>query len=340
MGFDDDELRRLMGLAVAESVAAQPISTPNPPVGAILVDSTGAVVGRGHTQAPGGPHAEVMALREAGASARGATAVVTLEPCNHTGRTGPCAQALIDAGVAAVHYAVADPHATAAGGAETIRAAGVAVSGGVGADLVEAGPLRGWLMRQRHHRPWVTAKIATTIDGRISAPDGTSRWITGSQARAHAHEIRARIDAIVVGTGTALADDPSLTARAPDDSLYPHQPVRVVLGRRAVPREYKLHSDHGFLAVASHDPADVLDSLPEANWILVEGGPAIIGAFADAGLIDEVHQYLAPTLLGAGRPAVASATVATLTDAHSYRRSSVLELGTDLFIGYTRTGGA
>ena len=331
MDFDGAMLR-----AIDASRAAQGISSPNPPVGAVIVAPDGAVVGVGATQPPGGPHAEIMALRQAGESARGATAVVTLEPCNHTGRTGPCAQALLEAGITAVVYAVADPNPTAAGGARTLHAAGVTVHEGVGLDAAEAGPLRPWLFRQRHGRPLVTAKIATTIDGRIAAPDGTSQWITGPAARAHAHEIRSRIDAIVVGTGTALRDNPKLTARRPDGQPYAHQPTRVVTGRRDLPADAALRGGPGYLHVHSHDPAAVLAVLPDALWVLVEGGPSIIGAFADADLIDEIDHYLAPALLGAGASSVDAYRVTTLTDKREFRRDHVTEVGDDLYVRYRR----
>ncbi len=322
-----------MRRALAESAKAWGTSSPNPPVGAVILDVDGMVVGVGHTQPPGGPHAEVMALRDAGAAALGGTAVVTLEPCNHTGRTGPCAQALIDAGVAAVHYAVADPNPAASGGALTLREAGVDVVGEVLADVVEAGPLRGWLSRQRHGRPLVTLKLAATLDGRIAAPDRTSQWITGPQAREHAHLQRSRADAIVVGTGTAITDDPSLAARRAEGDLYPHQPTRVVMGMRDIADTARLRDGtSAFVHVRSHDPRDVIDALPEASWVIVEGGPSIAGAFLAAGLVDEVHAYLAPTLLGGGAAAVADPTVGTLADAHRFLRAGVETLGDDLLV--------
>ncbi|UQE73200.1 MULTISPECIES: bifunctional diaminohydroxyphosphoribosylaminopyrimidine deaminase/5-amino-6-(5-phosphoribosylamino)uracil reductase RibD [unclassified Gordonia (in: high G+C Gram-positive bacteria)] len=329
-------IERAMRLAIETSRGAQGFSSPNPPVGAVILDAEGGVAGVGHTQPPGGPHAEIVALRDAGRAARGGTAVVTLEPCNHTGRTGPCSEALIDAGVTAVHFGVSDPNPIAAGGAESLRAADVTVTGGVLSDEIRRGPLRPWLFRQAHGRPFVTAKIAATLDGRIAAPDGTSRWITGAQARAHAHTQRSRLDAIVIGTGTALADDPSLTARRPDGSLYAHQPTRVVVGQRDLPAGAKLLDDTAPLVqVRSYDPRDVLDAVPDALWVLVEGGPGILGAFLAAGVVDEVQYYLAPTILGDGSPAVLDRTVTTLTQAHRFRRESVTELGDDLLVTLT-----
>ncbi|MFT4125159.1 MAG: bifunctional diaminohydroxyphosphoribosylaminopyrimidine deaminase/5-amino-6-(5-phosphoribosylamino)uracil reductase RibD [Gordonia sp. (in: high G+C Gram-positive bacteria)] len=322
-----------MAAAITESRRALGHASPNPAVGAVILAADGTIVGRGHTQPPGGPHAEIMALRAAGGVARGATAVVTLEPCNHTGRTGPCAQALIDAGVARVVYAVADPNPAAAGGARRLRSAGIDVIGGVGAAEARSGPLRGWLFRQHHGRPLVTAKIAATLDGRIAAPDGTSQWITGAAARARAHEQRAQIDAIVVGSGTAIRDNPALTARLPDGTFAAHQPIRVVMGERPLPADARLRDDAAPTRhVRTHDPAAVLAALPEATWVLVEGGPRILGAFADAGLIDEVEAYLAPTILGAGAAAVASSQVTTLSQRHDFTVGSVITLGPDVLL--------
>ncbi|WP_253663273.1 bifunctional diaminohydroxyphosphoribosylaminopyrimidine deaminase/5-amino-6-(5-phosphoribosylamino)uracil reductase RibD [Williamsia maris] len=324
--------------AIAESLRARGVSSPNPPVGAVIVDDTGVVVGRGHTQPVGGPHAEVMALRDAGDRARGATAVVTLEPCDHTGRTGPCTRALLDAGVSRVIYAVDDPNPGAGGGATTLRSAGTAVEAGLLADVVRDGPLREWLFRQRTSRPHVTAKIAATLDGRIAAPDGTSQWITGSGARERVHVDRGELDAIVVGTGTVLRDDPTLTARFPDGTLREHQPVRVVLGNRPIPSGARiLGPDAPTVHVPGHDPVAVLSALDDALHVQVEGGPTILGAFFAAGLVDRVQVYLAPTILGGGAAAVDDHSVQTLTDAHRFVRSGLEILGDDVLITLTST---
>lgn len=322
-----------MRRALAESAKAQPLSTPNPPVGAVIVDADGTVVGVGYTHEAGGPHAEVVALAAAGDRAAGGTAYVTLEPCNHTGRTGPCAEALIAAGVAAVHFAVADPNPAASGGGATLRAAGVEVTSGLGADEAESGPLRAWLHRQRTGRPFVTAKFAATMDGRSAAPDGTSQWITGPQAREYVHAERAKLDAIVVGTGTVLADDPALTARRPDGSLHPRQPLRVVVGEREIPATARvLDASAPTLILRTRDLAAVLTEVGDRSNIQVEGGPRLLGAFAAAGLVDRVQAYLAPALLGAGVAALDEPTVRTLTDMHRFRRESVVELGEDLLV--------
>lgn len=330
-------IERAMTLALDASAAARGVSSPNPPVGAVILDASGAVTGVGHTQPAGGPHAEVMALREAGETARGGTAVVTLEPCNHTGRTGPCTEALIDAGITTVAYAISDPNPVAAGGRRRLVEAGITVYRRVGEAQARSGPLRHWLFRQEHGRPFVTAKLATTADGRVAAPDRTSQWITGTDARNHAHEQRAALDAIIIGTGTALNDDPSLTARRPDGTFYPHQPARVVVGKSELPADAKVRDGRAPLIQArSYDPHDVLDALPDALWVLVEGGPGILGAFLSAGLVDEVQHYLAPMILGDGSPAVLDPGVTTLAQAHRFRRESVAALGDDLLITLTR----
>ncbi len=336
---DGDEAMRA---AIELSWTAAGRTSPNPAVGALVFDADGRVCGAGTTAPPGGPHAEAAALAQAGERARGGTAVVTLEPCDHTGRTGPCSRALIEAGVARVVFAVADPTAQASGGAETLRRAGVEVVGGVSAADVEAGPLRPWLHRQRTGRPQVTLKTAATIDGRVAAPDGTSRWITGEAARAEVHERRARVDAILVGTGTVLADDPALTARHPDGSLRGHQPLRVVVGDRPVPAGSRiLDTAARTLIVPGHDPAAVLARLADTCCdVQVEGGPRLAGAFLGAGLVDRIEHYLAPAVLGDGRAAVEGVGARTIADLRRFRlRGPVRALGDDLLLTYDRVTG-
>ncbi|WP_051918578.1 bifunctional diaminohydroxyphosphoribosylaminopyrimidine deaminase/5-amino-6-(5-phosphoribosylamino)uracil reductase RibD [Prescottella defluvii] len=322
-----------MRLALEASQAVRGSTSPNPPVGAVILDVSGAVAGVGATQPPGGPHAEVVALAAAGQRARGGTAVVTLEPCNHRGRTGPCSQALIDAGIAAVHFAARDPNPAAAGGAQTLRDAGVTVTAGTLADDVEHGPLRAWLHRQRTGRPHVTWKFAATLDGRSAAADGTSQWITGPEARARVHADRARLDAVVVGTGTVLEDDPWLTARLPDGSLAPHQPLRVVVGTRDVPATARVLDDAApTLIVRTRDVDEVLAALADHDDVLVEGGPRLAGAFLAAGRVDRIQAYIAPVVLGAGSHAVEDAGVSTIADALRFRRENVEVLGDDLLL--------
>ena len=250
--------------------------------------------------------------------------VVALDAARH-------AVDLFDAGVARVVYAVADPNPIAAGGAQALRDAGIEVVPGVGDAAVAEGPLRAWLHRQRTGRPLVIVKTAATLDGRVAAPDGTSQWITGEQARADAHAVRGGLDAIVVGTGTVATDDPSLTARTAGGSLCAHQPVRIVLGNRDLPSDAKVFDGAApTQQVRSHDPHDVLAAVPDALTILVEGGPAVIGAFLAADLVDEVHAYLAPMLLGAGANAVAEPGVTTLAQAHRFTLVDVRRLGADM----------
>lgn len=327
------DLYAALDLAIEESAAARGVSTPNPPVGAVILDRDGTVAGRGRTAAAGGPHAEVVALTQAGDAARGGTAVVTLEPCDHTGRTGPCTQALIAAGIARVAYAAADPNPLAAGGAHTLREAGLDVT-----HLdIEPWPLTEWLFRQRHGRPMITVKLAATVDGRIAAPDGTSQWITGPAARERVHRERSQLDAIIVGTGTVVADDPALTARSPDGAPYPHQPTRIVLGERDVPSDAKVLTGPGeSRIVRSHDPLGALAAAGDAVNVQVEGGSTVIGAFLAAGLVDRVQAYIAPVLLGAGLPALTIPGVGTLTDALRMRLDSVERIGDDVLLTLVR----
>jgi len=322
-----------MHRALAASVAVHGTTSPNPPVGAVILDAAGRVVGVGATAPAGGPHAEVSALREAGLRARGGTAVVTLEPCAHHGRTPPCTEALAGAGVATVVFAVRDPHPRAGGGAAVLRAAGVAVVEGVLADGAARGPLRAWLHAVRTGRPHVTWKFAATLDGRSAAADGTSRWITGAGARAEVHELRAAVDAIVVGTGTMLADDPTLTARRPDGSPRDHSPLRVVVGYRDVPRGFALDAPD-VLHLRTHDPDAVLSALHVRGVVdvLLEGGPRLAGAFVAAHRVDRVLAYLAPALLGAGPAALADAGVGTIADIARLQVDEVRRVGPDVLV--------
>jgi len=314
-----------------------PAHGPNPRVGCVLLDPDGRPVAEGFHRGAGTPHAEAAALtaaRASGVDPRGTTAVVTLEPCAHHGRTGPCADALIEAGVAAVHIAVSDPNPVATGGADRLRAAGIEVTAGTLADQGEE-LLRPWLHAMRTGRPYVTLKLATSLDGRVAAADGTSRWITGPQARAHAHAVRAQVDAIAVGTGTALTDDPSLTARTVDGGLVRHQPLRVVVGRRAVPDDARLRGPGGpLLHLPDHDPDAVLAELArrEVRHVLVEGGPTLATALLAADAVDELHAYVAPVLLGAGATAVGDLGVTTIGEAARFTTHDVTRLGDDVLL--------
>jgi diaminohydroxyphosphoribosylaminopyrimidine deaminase / 5-amino-6-(5-phosphoribosylamino)uracil reductase len=318
-------------LALAETVRGR--TSPNPAVGAVLIDAAGRLVGEGATAAAGGPHAEVVALAEAGERARGGTAVVTLEPCAHTGRTGPCTEALIEAGVARVVYAVVDPNPEAAGGGERLRAAGIEVISGVEAHAAASGALRPWLHAVRTGRPYVTWKFAATLDGRVAAADYTSRWISSAASRADAHRLRGAVDAVLVGSGTVLADDPHLTVRDADRPGE-HQPLRVVLDRRhRVPDDARvLDGAAETVVLDTAAPQFALKALYDrgVRHVLVEGGPTLAGAFVEARCVDEVIAYLAPTLLGAGPAALGDAGIATLADALMLEVESVSRLGDDI----------
>ncbi|AKK11173.1 bifunctional diaminohydroxyphosphoribosylaminopyrimidine deaminase/5-amino-6-(5-phosphoribosylamino)uracil reductase RibD [Corynebacterium uterequi] len=324
-------LDAVLARALSLGEAARGTTSPNPPVGAVVVDSDGRIVGEGHTQPPGGPHAEIMALADAGPRARGATAVVTLEPCNHQGRTGPCTQALLSAGIARVIYLTPDPNPKAAGGAAWLRQRGVDVR----YHDVEVAALRPWLTSVRLGRPHVTLKVAQTLDGFSAAADGTSQWITGPEARHHVHADRARRDAIVVGTGTALADNPSLTAR---DVGATRQPRRVVVGTRDITGVASNLVRLGFEQYPSIDEALAALQADGAVDVLVEGGPTLAGAFLRAGKVDALRCYLAPLLLGEGRSIIGGGLAATLSEAVAWRRIAVGEVGEDLVLDFVRKG--
>ncbi len=274
-----------------------------------------------------------MALRAAGERARGGTAVVTLEPCSHHGRTPPCTEALRAAGVARVVYAVGDPNPQAAGGGRWLAERGVGVEAGLLADEAERGALRAWLHRQRTGRPHVTWKYAATLDGRVAAADGTSRWISSVESRAEVHLMRTRVDAIVVGRGTVLADDPALTARDADGLLLERQPLRVVVGEGELPAGAKVLDGSAPTAhVRTRDPHAVLADLADRGVVdvLLEGGPTLAGAFAGAGVIDRVVAYIAPALLGDGAVALGASGVSTITGAHRMVVEQVTMSGPDV----------
>jgi len=320
-------------LALAETVRGR--TSPNPAVGAVVLDAEGHLAGEGATAPAGGPHAEVAALAEAGEQARGGTAVVTLEPCAHSGRTGPCTAALTAAGIARVVYAVDDPNPEAAGGAQRLRDAGVEVIAGVDTHAAATGALRPWLHAMSTGRPFVTWKFAATLDGRVAAADYTSRWISSAASRADVHRLRDTVDAIVVGSGTVLADDPQLTVRD-GDTLAERQPLRVVLDRRhRIPQDARvLDSTAETVVLDTAVPQFALKGLYDrgARHVLLEGGPTLAGAFVEARCVDEVVAYLAPLLLGAGPSALGDAGIGTLADATVLEIESVTRLGDDVKI--------
>ncbi len=334
-----DRARMAAAVDAAERVRGR--TSPNPAVGAVLVPADAAGpedVLVGVTSPPGGPHAEAAVLAAAGPRAAGATLYVTLEPCAHHGRTPPCADAVVAAGVDRVVLGVLDPDPLVDGrGRNVLRAAGVAVEVGVAADLV-AEQLAGYLAHRRTGRPWIVLKLASTLDGRIAAPDGTSRWITGPEARRDAHRLRAVSDAVVVGAGTVRADDPRLTVRLDRDD--PHhrgpdaQPLRVVLGRApagaAVLPALEL----------TGTPGEVVAELGRrgAVQVLVEGGARVAHDFHAAGLVDRYVVYLAPALFGGddARPLFSGPGAATLAELWRGRACSVTSLGTDVRIELAR----
>ncbi|KTS90883.1 DeoR faimly transcriptional regulator [Microbacterium testaceum] len=317
----------------------------NPQVGAVILSPTGEILAEGYHRGAGTPHAEVDALSQlAPGTARGATAVVTLEPCNHTGRTGPCAVALIDAGVGRVVFALDDPTAAAAGGADRLRAAGVDVERGVEKDAAEE-LVHDWVALQRTGRPHVTVKWAQSLDGRAAADDGTSQWVTGPAARRDVHSRRAAADAIVAGTGTVRADDPALTARDDDGTLLAAQPVPVIIGEsETAPDAAVRRHPREPLFFATHDLKTVLADLAGRGIqrVFVEGGPTLASAFVRDGLADELLVYVAPVLLGGSRLALGDVGVPTIDAARRLAVASVQTLGDDLLIvahPTTRTQG-
>jgi diaminohydroxyphosphoribosylaminopyrimidine deaminase/5-amino-6-(5-phosphoribosylamino)uracil reductase len=331
---------------------------PNPSVGCVLVRD-GRVVGEGFHRQAGGPHAEVIALAAAGANARGATAYVSLEPCAHFGRTPPCTDALLAAGIARVACALRDPNPRVDGsGLAALARGGVAVESGLLA--AEAAELnRGFVRRIQSGRPWVTLKIAASLDGRTALADGSSRWITGEAARADVQRLRARAAAIVTGIGTVLADDPALTVRDPALELAGRRPLRVVLDSQLrIPATAQVLDAAAptlvFTAAAAEacaleargarfetlpgrggllDLAALLERLGalECNEVVVEAGPTLAGGFLDAGLVEELVLYVAPCVLGdAARPMFALPRLERMAERHNFVLCETCQIGEDL----------
>jgi diaminohydroxyphosphoribosylaminopyrimidine deaminase/5-amino-6-(5-phosphoribosylamino)uracil reductase len=315
-----------MRAALTAAAAVRARTSPNPWVGAVVVSAEGIIVGTGATEPPGGRHAEIVALAEAGAEAAGSTVVCTLEPCSHHGRTPPCTEAIIAAGVRRVVVGVVDPDERVAGtGIAALRAAGVEVEVGVLAD--EAGAqLAPYLHHRRTGRPYVVCKLAMSLDGGTAAPDGTSQWITGADARRDTHRLRAESDAILVGAGTVRADDPALTVRHVEGD----DPLRVVLG--AAPADARVRPCLEWTG----ELGDLLDELGSRGIVqlMIEGGAQVVGSFHRAGLIDRYVLYVAPALFGGtdALPAIGGATVPSLADLWRGRFDAVEQIGADLRI--------
>jgi diaminohydroxyphosphoribosylaminopyrimidine deaminase/5-amino-6-(5-phosphoribosylamino)uracil reductase len=318
-----------------ELAANGPAKGVNPQVGCVVLNAAGETIAEGWHRGSGTAHAEVDALSKLSPEqAAGATFVVTLEPCNHTGKTGPCAVALVEARVGRVVYAATDPGHASSGGAERLREAGIDVIGGVLETEVEE-LLEEWMLAARLGRPHVTVKWASSLDGRAAAADGSSQWISGPESRKLVHEQRAAADAIVVGTGTLLADDPSLTARQEDGSLHAEQPVPVIIGKRQVPASARVYQ-HPLepIVVGHNDLHAALTDLFEQGirTVYVEGGPTLASAFIASGFADRLYVYLAPTLLGGDKLALGDLGIPTISQRIDLHITSVETLGDDLFI--------
>lgn len=313
-----------MERAVELAWAARRLSPPNPWVGCVILSSDGAVLGEGATAAPGGPHAEITALNQAGSRSRGSTLVTTLEPCSHYGRTPPCSAAIVSAGVTRVVAGIEDPDPNVSGrGIAALAEAGLSVEVGCGAAHVTA-QLRPYLHHRRTGLPFVVLKLAVTLDGRIAAPDGSSRWITGPESRADVHLLRARSDAVLVGAGTVRADDPELNVREVEGP----DPIRVVLGEAASDGRVQ-----PAVHVSGAEP-DILKELAARGvlQVLIEGGAEVAGRFHRDGLVDRYVLYVAPALLGGddGVPLFRGPGAATLAEAWRGRIVDVARLGDDL----------
>lgn len=310
----------------------------NPRVGCVVLDHSGAIAGEGWHEGVGTAHAETVALTRAGERARGGSVVVTLEPCAHHGRTRPCVDELIDAGVAQVVYGVPDPNPVASGGAAGLASAGV--------DVIEIGDptLRAqavdlvakWAFAVGHGRPFMTWKLATTLDGRSAASDGSSRWITGPLARDDVHRLRAESDTVLVGTGTVVTDDPQLTVRSITGVRSRRQPRRAVMGLRELPADARVFDLEGdgdhVVRLRTRDPRAALAELWQAGsrQVLLEGGPTLAASFVQAGYVDEVVAYVAPALLGAGASAVGDLGLGSIDDARRFDLVDATVIGTDV----------
>jgi len=312
----------------------------NPQVGAVVIDGEGQTVAEGYHQGSGTKHAEIVALDALAENLNGSpipndfTLVVTLEPCNHIGKTGPCAEAIVASGIKKVVFASTDPGEHSGGGTATLEAAGVEVIGGV-LEAESNEQARVWLTAKKLGRPFVTLKWASSLDGRAAAADGSSRWITGAASRAETHVLRNQVDAILVGTGTVLADDSELTARRINGSLYDHQPLRVVLGETAIPSGFRVYNeDAETVFLNTHSIHGALAELHErgVKHVLVEGGPTIASKFIKFGLVDEYQIYLAPKLLGGDMLSIRKIGVDSIDQARDLIIKDVRTVGTDIVI--------
>jgi len=292
-----------MQRAIALSEKGLGKTAPNPIVGAVIIDATGKIIAEGfHDRIASEDHAEVVAIKAAGNKAQGATIVVTLEPCNHTGKTGPCTQAIIDAGISTVVIAVSDPNELASGGADKLRAAGIKVIEGV-LNEEAAHSNRAWLMKIKKNRPFFTWKVAATLDGKVAATDGTSKWISNETSRGDVQTLRRQSDAILVGTNTVITDNPYLIPRG-DFVGYKQNPIRIICGEQELPSDSHVFDETARTQLIKTRDLDLLvEKLNELdiNQVLVEAGPTLASAMLDHCLMDELVMYQAPSLLGSGK---------------------------------------
>lgn len=329
MSYDQKFL--LHAIELAESGLG--FTYPNPIVGAVIVDQSGTVIGEGFHA--GGDHAEVVAMNEAlakGHSLKGATLYCSLEPCNHFGKKPPCTQAIIESGIQEVYFALSDPNPTAAGGAATLLKAGITVNG----DLLTEDAIysnRAWLTKIAHSRPRITVKIAQSLDGRIAAADGRSKWITNEHTRAHAKELRDGFDAICIGTGTAVADDPTLRGAS-------RNPRRFVVGERDLP-PLALQREEGFEQIRTHDFEQVVALLTARgfNSVLFEGGSILVSAALHSGLVDEIHLYQAGSIMGSGKPSVDIPQFDNFSQQLHYEITALSIIEGDIFAIYFKKDG-
>ena len=305
-----------MQRAIALSEKGLGKCAPNPIVGAVIIDASGKIIGEGfHDRMTSKDHAEVVAIKSVGDLSKGATIVVTLEPCNHTGSTGPCTQAIIDSGISTVVFAVKDPNAIAAGGADALRAAGIKVIAGV---LTKEASYanRAWLTKIQKSRPYFVWKVATTLDAKIAASDGTSKWISNEVSRNNVQRLRRESDAILVGTNTVISDDPHLIPRG-EFSGYSHNPIRVIFGESDLPTNSKVFDSAAeTVHIKSRDLNKLVSKLNglDINQVFVEAGSKLASAMVAGGLMDELVIYQAPALLGSGKPFFASESVSKIED--------------------------
>jgi diaminohydroxyphosphoribosylaminopyrimidine deaminase/5-amino-6-(5-phosphoribosylamino)uracil reductase len=305
-----------MQRAIALSEKGLGKCAPNPIVGAVILDASGKIVGEGfHDRMTSKDHAEVVAIKSAGDQTKGATMVVTLEPCNHTGSTGPCTQAIIDCGISTVVFAVKDPNIVAAGGADALRAAGIKVVDGVLAKEASYAN-RAWLTKIEKIRPYFVWKVATTLDAKIAASDGTSKWISNEVSRKDVQRLRRESDAILVGTNTVIVDNPHLIPRG-EFSGFSSNPIRIIFGVGNVPADSKVFDSAAeTVQIKSRDLSELVSKLNElnVNQVFVEAGTTLASAMIAGGLLDELVIYQAPALLGSGKPFYSDDSKSTIED--------------------------